>query len=82
MSGTIAIYGRPGCHLCDEAEQRVRELAPEAPLVIVNIEADDALHREYLERIPVIFVDGEQLAELVQYRRARFADALRERLGR
>lgn len=78
----ITLFGRPGCHLCDEAEARLKELAPGEPIELINIELDDALHRQMLERIPVIHVDGEQLAELVQYRRPSFAERLRACLAR
>jgi glutaredoxin len=60
---TVTLYSRPGCHLCDEARvalQRVRAQAPFA-LEEVDIEADDALHARYLERIPVVALDGEEL---------------------
>ena len=57
------MYLRPGCHLC---EQALAELAPVlaefgAGLRTVDIETDDELHRRYLERIPVIALDGEEL---------------------
>ena len=29
----------------------------------MNIEGDDALHRRYLERIPVVALDGRELFE-------------------
>jgi hypothetical protein len=32
-------------------------------LVEIDIESDDALHRAYLERIPVVTLDGEELFE-------------------
>ena len=38
----------------------MRASAPFA-LVEVDIESDDALHARYLERIPVIALDGEEL---------------------
>ena len=62
---TVTLYSRPGCHLCDEARtilERMRESTPFEVLEI-NIEADDALHARYLERIPVVAVDGEELSE-------------------
>ncbi len=62
---TVTLYTRPGCHLCDEARaaiERVRERTPFG-LVEVDIESEDALHRAYLERIPVVEVDGEELFE-------------------
>jgi hypothetical protein len=58
----VVLFGRPGCHLCDEARlvlQRVRATHPFA-LEERNIEDDDDLLRRYLERIPVVTVDGEE----------------------
>jgi glutaredoxin len=76
---TIALYGRPGCHLCDDARAQLLALAPELGFDVVehDIEADDDLLRRYLERIPVVALDGEELFDF-------FVDeaALRERLGR
>jgi glutaredoxin len=60
---TVTLYSRPGCHLCDDARaalERVRRRAPFA-LRERNIEDDDALHARYLERIPVVALDGEEL---------------------
>jgi glutaredoxin len=62
---TVTLYTRPGCHLCDDARaalQRVRQ-GHAFTLTEVDIESDDALHRAYLERIPVILLDGEHLAD-------------------
>jgi glutaredoxin len=64
---TVTLYGRPGCHLCDDARaalQRVRRTHP-FHLEEVDIEeADDALFKRYLERIPVVAIDGQELFEL------------------
>jgi glutaredoxin len=63
---TVTLYGRPGCHLCDDARavlQRVRATHP-FDLEEVDIETDDALLARYLERIPVVAVDGVELFEL------------------
>ena len=65
---TVVLYGRADCHLCDEARELVAPLIAEArdlELVEVDIEADDALFRRYLERIPVIELDGRVISELV-----------------
>ena len=75
---TVTLYGRRGCHLCDEARavlQRVRATHPFA-LEEVDIEADDELFKRYLERIPVVALDGEELFEF-------FVDepSLRAKLG-
>ena len=63
----ITLYTRPGCHLCDEARQAILALRDELPpfeLSDVNIEQDDGLLARYLERIPVVAVDGEVVSEL------------------
>ena len=59
----VVLYGRPGCHLCDDA----RAMLERAGVAYDerNIEADDELFRRYLERIPVIVIDGEEAFELV-----------------
>lgn len=61
----IVLYGRPGCHLCDEARAALERIRAELPFALVerDIEADDALFKAYLERIPVIALDGEELFE-------------------
>jgi glutaredoxin len=58
----VTLYGRPGCHLCDEARAVLIRLRRTHGFVFseVNIEDDDALHARYLERIPVIAVNGEE----------------------
>jgi glutaredoxin len=62
---TVTLYTRPGCHLCDDARSALEKLRAEVEfeLVEVNIETDDALHAAYLERIPVICVDGEHVSD-------------------
>ena len=62
---TVTLYSRPGCHLCDEARTILERMRESTPFEVdeINIEADDALHARYLERIPVVAVDGEELSE-------------------
>ena len=55
----VTLYGRPGCHLCDDARAILDRVGE--PYDEVNIEDDDDLHRRYLERIPVVAVDGDEL---------------------
>jgi glutaredoxin len=59
----VTVFGKPECHLCDDAVAVLRRLRAERPfeLVEVDITADDELHRRYLERIPVITLDGTEL---------------------
>jgi glutaredoxin len=59
----VTVYGREECHLCEEALAVLRRLRGELGFELeeIDIETDDALHRAYLERIPVIAMDGEEL---------------------
>ena len=62
------LYGRPECHLCNEAREILLALSDEAGDIRLDerdIEQDARLHREYLERIPVIELDGVIIGELV-----------------
>jgi hypothetical protein len=61
----VVLYGRPGCHLCDDARVVLERVQAELPFALVerDIERDDALFKAYLERIPVIVLDGEELFE-------------------
>ena len=65
MTHQVTLYGRPGCHLCDEARAALQRVAARRPFVLreVDITTDDALHRRYLVRIPVVCLDGEELFE-------------------
>jgi glutaredoxin len=73
----ITLYSKPDCHLCAEALATLEELQAELgfDLEEQDITLDDALQRIYLERIPVVALDGEELFDY-------FVDAavLRERL--
>ena len=61
----VTLYGRPGCHLCDEAREALERVRADAPFDLheVDIERDDELFKRYLERIPVVCLDGEELFE-------------------
>ena len=82
----LILYARPGCHLCDEtraaielllADRRARGLAVPA-VVERDIEADPELHRQLLERIPVVELGDARLELATSVARLRrfFADAL------
>jgi hypothetical protein len=63
----VTLYTRPGCHLCDEARDvivRLRDSHGPFELREIDIECDRELHARFLERIPVVEVDGEPVAEL------------------
>jgi hypothetical protein len=63
---TVVVYGRPGCHLCEEALTVVEAVRRRVPFTLEqrDIESDDALFRAYLERIPVVTIDGREAFEL------------------
>jgi glutaredoxin len=71
----LVLFSRPGCHLCGDARAVLERIGH--PFDEVDIEADDELLRRYLERIPVVALDGEELF-------AFFVDeaGLRARLGK
>jgi glutaredoxin len=64
----VVVYSRPGCHLCEQAIERIvalREQGYRFSLVEVDIESDELLLRRHLEKIPVVEVDGTAVSELV-----------------
>jgi glutaredoxin len=62
---TLTVYSKPDCHLCAEAMRVLRRLQAEHGFGLqeLDITADEALHRAYFERIPVVYLDGEELFE-------------------
>jgi glutaredoxin len=63
---TVVIYGREGCCLCEQAFallERVRTTRQFA-LEQRDIESDEKLLAAYLERIPVVTIDGVEVFEL------------------
>ena len=79
----VLLYGRPGCHLCEDARPIVARAAALARLAVleVDIDADPELAVDYGLRIPVVEgPSGRVLAEgRVEYGplvRAMIADRL------
>jgi len=74
---TITLFSRPGCHLCDDARAALEAVRATHPFLLEerDIEADDATFKAYLERIPVVALEGRELYELFVD-----VDDLRERL--
>jgi hypothetical protein len=54
------LYMRPGCHLCEEAEEWLLELAEQrgTRLMLVNILADPDIYELYKWKIPVLRAGG------------------------
>jgi hypothetical protein len=74
----VVLYGRPGCCLCDDARTVLERVRAESPFALSerDIDRDEHLLRTYLERIPVVTIDGVEAFAL-------FVDEsqLRQRLG-
>jgi glutaredoxin len=58
----VTLYGKPGCHLCEDARETVAAVCAELGVdwTEVDITTDEALFRRFGEQIPVTFVDGDQ----------------------
>jgi glutaredoxin len=58
----VTLYGRPGCHLCDDARTVVQQVCADLgeAYVEVSIDDDPELQRRFGDEIPVTFVDGRQ----------------------
>ena len=69
MSGgmrVVRLYSRPGCHLCDEARALILAERDRTAFVFeeVDVSTGEDLEREYGTRIPVVEVDGAEVAEI------------------
>jgi hypothetical protein len=75
----LTLYGKPGCHLCDDARAVVGKALAGRDVALreVDVTLDPVLERRYGQRIPVVAVDGEELFDYVVD-----PDALKERLDR
>jgi len=65
----VLLYGRAGCHLCEEARVVVARVCDEAGLPWSEIDVDDPpvpgepdLFEAYGEAVPVLVVDGVEVA--------------------
>ena len=58
----VRLYGKPGCHLCDDARAVIAAVCAEVGESFdeVSIEGDPELMSRFGEQIPVTFVDGRQ----------------------
>jgi len=74
----VTLYGKPGCHLCDDARAVVDGVRADVgfELAEVDITLDPVLANRLGERIPVVEIDGVEAFE-------HFVDAaeLRRRVG-
>ncbi|GAB3417035.1 glutaredoxin family protein [Flindersiella endophytica] len=58
----VTLYGKPGCHLCDDARDVIADVCGELGVAWneVSILDDQDLFRRFGEQIPVTYVDGKQ----------------------
>jgi glutaredoxin len=61
----VVLYSRPGCCLCDDAREVLLRVRAQRSFSFDerDIEDDDSLLRAYLERIPVVTIDGVEAFE-------------------
>jgi hypothetical protein len=66
LTGVVVFYGREGCHLCEDALVLIERVRARVPFTLEqrDIERDDEWFKRYLERIPVVEIDGEVVFEL------------------
>jgi hypothetical protein len=64
VSARVILYGKPGCHLCDDARAVVERVCADLGEAYeeVSILDDPALLDRYGEEIPVTLVDGRQIS--------------------
>lgn len=68
----LTLIGKPGCHLCDDAQQVVEAVVAEfrgahtgvaasvqVSLEVKNILEDEDLAKRYAEEIPVLLINGK-----------------------
>lgn len=60
----LELYTRAACGLCERAERLVAREARAAVVRTIDVDTDPDLVRRYGVRVPVIVVDGVEVAEL------------------
>jgi len=59
----VVLYTRPSCTLCEQAAHVIRREAKGCAIETVDIGHDDTLLKRYGLRIPVVSVNGVDIAE-------------------
>ena len=65
QSVLVELFGKPGCHLCDDARELVDSVLaghPEVQLIERNILDDPELFETMRNDIPVVSVNGEEVS--------------------
>jgi len=77
MNTKVVIYSRVNCHLCQEAENNVREVMAEIPfdLEVIYIDGNQELERLYGEEVPVTLIN-EAKHDYFRVDKKRFSEAI------
>lgn len=61
-STRLTLISRPGCHLCEEAEQVLARVAEATGERWTTVDVTDSLEleRDYGDRVPVLLLDGRE----------------------
>jgi Glutaredoxin-like domain (DUF836) len=64
MTGVLVLVGKPGCHLCERMREVVAPVAAELGLAVEDrdLGADPELDALYRHDIPVLLMDGREVA--------------------
>lgn len=82
----LTLIGKPGCHLCDDAREAIREVTgalPDASRIAIDersILDEPELFDRYADEIPVVLIDGRQHTYW-RVDKERLSAALNERLS-
>jgi glutaredoxin len=58
----LTLISRPGCHLCEVAEQVLDRIAADTGEQWTKVDVSDSieLERDYGDRVPVLLLDGSE----------------------
>lgn len=75
----VTLYGNPNCGLCAQAEAMLERISHRLPLevLLVEVDSDPELQRQYVFVIPVVLANNGEVARAPIYETA-LEDALRE----
>ncbi|HET9016228.1 MAG TPA: glutaredoxin family protein [Thermomicrobiaceae bacterium] len=62
MAPEVTLITRVGCHLCEQAQARLRQLSAELGFgyAELDVDADPRRREQYSDRVPVILIDGRE----------------------
>jgi glutaredoxin len=58
----VVVYSRKGCHLCEIVKETLVKLERRGGFSWeeVDVDADEALRRQFTDEVPVVFIDGRK----------------------